>query len=300
MASASRVCSWRQLVKRRVGHRARRLLRGSSHGCQQLLGQLGTADQQVRQQRVGLVVLQRRSRRSGWRAGRPPRRPPPAPPSPTRTARRRARRRRPRRVSTAIAFTPALPIGTSSASSALGQRGHERRRPGAAHRQRGRRGRRRRRGRGRSVANVTPRAGSATAPATSRRRCPQGDVHGPVVRGTSPYSRVPSSGSMIQHAIGGRAGRVVVPLLAEHRVGRSLGQTLDQQAVGRPGALGRARPRASAPSRRSSSSRPASSASSRGQSRVIEVVKPTHSDVVDLLHSRRGRSLTDESRGLAQ
>ena len=59
-------------------------------------GQLGSADQQVGQVRVGVVVAHRRAVEPRARAALPPRPPPPARTSPTRTGRPSGRRRRPR------------------------------------------------------------------------------------------------------------------------------------------------------------------------------------------------------------
>ena len=94
---------------------------GAGDGVEDLVGELGAAHEQVGQVRVGLVVAQRRAVEAGAVAAGRVRRRRRARPSPTRTGRRRARTRRPTPSTTAIALAPAEPIGTSSASSSVGE-----------------------------------------------------------------------------------------------------------------------------------------------------------------------------------
>ena len=142
-------------------------------------GHLGQRDDQVGQQRVGLVVDERAAVDPAGVAARPRGRRRPAPPSPTRTGRRRGRRRRPGPRTTAVALTPAEPIGTSSASStsasAVTKAGGRLRLTASRIRSAGAG-----RGSGLAVSRVRPSAGDGDGAGGQLAVDPQGDVDGPV------------------------------------------------------------------------------------------------------------------------
>ena len=114
-----------------------------------------------------------------------------------------------------------------------GQGLHERRRTGAADRDPRAVGRAGRHRRGVPVLNVSPSAGCATAPATRSPSCHSATCTAQSSRGGSENSRVPSSGSMIQTREALEADLVVGRLLAQHRVvGAVLAQHARQDLLG--------------------------------------------------------------------
>ena len=182
------------------------------------------------------------SRRGGTRAGPAAARPRPGRRSPTRTGRRRARRCRPRRATTAIAFAPAEPIGTSSPPSSLGERSTNRRAAAsvtdddAGPARRWRDG-----GRGGRCEASAPRRAARPRRRRARRRPTSATCTAQSVAPGSPNSRVPSSGSTIQTRLASRRP-VVLALLRQHGVVRvGLLKPADEQLVRAPVA-GRSEP----------------------------------------------------------
>ena len=203
------------------------------------LGQLGAADEQVGQVRVGLVVDERRAVEPGHvqpgGRGHGDR----ARPSPTRTGRRRGRRRRRRRA------RPPWPWRRPSPAAPARRRARRRCSvaaaggPAAAHDDAGRPVAAPAAAAGRvAVDSVSPRAGRATAPATGHAADDEGDVHGPV--GAGDLAELAGAVERVDdpHPVGGEPGRVGGALLGEHGVvGPGRGQAGDEQLVGLPVAL---------------------------------------------------------------